>query len=321
MKRLFYSIIALSIFLNACESKKESGTKTVIPAAVRTDGARIIFPPDSAALGYFLTSEVITENISAAYAAPAAVAVHVAQSEVDSGRKTVLFDDPDMNATYTLFLQDLINIKQAQITLSRVKDLAQHGAATAKDVQEAETNLADEQAAVSEQEAKLKLAGLDPGTLVNPPSGITWLICEIPEAQIAHIRVGLDCKLKFSAYGDELFSGKVDGIGEEVDRVTRMVKARILLPNKSNRIKVGMFATALFSLNEGKSISVPQTALVNVQGKDYVFVKISPSVFERRDVLTGQQIESRIIVLSGLKSGDKVVVKGAMQLKGISFGY
>lgn len=322
MKKIIVTLSVSITLCMACSLKKSEiagnqGNRQVI----RVEGTKIIFPPRDETLGFFLTDTVRTENVSAVYAAPTSVAVVIIKSNIQENRNTVLFDDPDLNANYTLFIQHLVNIKQAQVTLDRIKDLSLHGASPAKEVQDAETNLADEEAAISEHEAKFKLAGLNPESLQSPISGNAWLICEIPEAQIAHIQVNLPCTLKFTAFGEEVFNGRVNGIGEEVDRVTRMVKVRVLLPNQDNRIKVGMFATATFTLSEGKSIAIPQNAVVDVSSKDYVFVKTSENTFDRREVFTGQQIGDRIIVLDGIKTGEVVVVKGAMQLKGLSFGY
>jgi len=58
-----------------------------------------------------------------------------------------------------------------------------------------------------------------------------------------------------------------------------------------------------------------------VQGKDYMFVATTPNTFERKEVLIGQQLDSKVVVLHGLNENDKVVIKGAMELKGLSFGY
>jgi RND family efflux transporter MFP subunit len=165
------------------------------------------------------------------------------------------------------------------------------------------------------------MAGLDPVKLRNPKSREAWLICEIPESQIAQVKQGMQCNVTFTAFGDQQFKGVVDGMGAAVDKVTRMIKLRVILGNPSNQFQVGMFANVSFLLKEGSAISVPITAIINVQGKDYVFVKTSANTFERRDVLVGQQLDDRAVVLHGINENEDVVSKGAMQMKGISFGY
>ena len=82
-----------------------------------------------------------------------------------------------------------------------------------------------------------------------------------------------------------------------------------------------MFATVSFDVKSGNALSIPVRAIVNVQGKDFAFVSTAPNVFERRALMLGQQVNDKAIVLHGLNAGDRVVIKGAMELKGISFGY
>jgi len=306
----------------SCQNKRTAEQlRRVSQPLVENEGKKIIFPDDSDQLKFFSTESARIQSIAANYSAPASVAVSIVQSSERSGRNTVLFDDADLNAAYTQFLQHIININQYKVNLVRVKDLAQHGAATGKEVLDAETQLANEEAAITEQEGRLKLAGLDPAKLRDPKSRDAWLICEIPESQIAQIKTGTQCTVTVTAFGDEKFKAVVDGIGAEVDKVTRMIKVRVILVNSANRYQVGMFANVSFLLNEGNTISVPISATVNVQSKDYVFVKTSKTTFERREILAGQQFDSRAVVLHGLRENEEVVSKGAMQMKGLSFGY
>ncbi len=114
---------------------------------------------------------------------------------------------------------------------------------------------------------------------------------------------------------------KIEAFGDVVDRVTRMVKLRISVANPQNVLKAGMFATAQFGIKESRYIAVPRDAFMTVQGKNYVFVKTSENIFERREVATGDQINNTIAVTSGLKENERVAIVGVMQLKGLSFGY
>lgn len=320
MKKLI--VVFFSVLVISCNSPKTTDQAKQVPQPrVEENGIKIIFPDDPEELKFFSTEKAKTENIAAQYKAPASVSVSIVQSSERGGRNTVLFDDADLNAAYTQFLQHIININQYKVNLTRVKDLAQHGAATGKEVLDAETQLANEQAAITEQEGKLKLAGLDPSKLRDPQVREAWLICEIPESQIAQVNKGLLCNVTFTAFGDKEFKGVVDGLGAGVDKITRMVKLRVILRNPSNQFQVGMFANVSFLLKEGNTISIPVSAIVNVQGKDYVFVKTSNTTFERREILTNQQLDNRALVLHGLAENEEVVIKGAMQMKGISFGY
>jgi membrane fusion protein, heavy metal efflux system len=315
-------LLLMAALISGCHKKENGPSQLPTTSAVVTEsGAKIKLPKDEKTLSFFETKKVKSENVSAHYTAPASVAVSILPGPAARTSNIVLFDNPDLNAAYTQFLQHLINIRTYNVNLARVKDLAEHGAATGKEVLDAETQLANEEAGITQQEAQLKLAGMEPQKLRDPIAKQVWLISEVPESQIAELQTGVRCTIRFTAYGDQEFTGTIDGMGSEVDNITRMVKVRVLVPNPANRFQVGMFATVSFVLQEGNAMSVPISSLVNVQGKDFAFVRLSETEFERRQLLLGQQLDDSMVVLRGLDENDQVVVKGAMQLKGISFGY
>ena len=315
-------IILLIGFLTcSCKEKEVQTTRTTPLPDIEQDGRKITFSNDPHTLSFFAVDTVRTENLAGTFEAPASVAVTIEGPAAQGERGTVLFDSPDLGSAYSAFLQHLINIRTNRLNLERVTDLSRHGAATGKEVLDAETQLANEEAAITEQEAKLRIAGLSPEALKNPSREEAWLLCEVPESQIQQLKVGTPCNVRFTAYPGETVSARVSGMGAEVDNITRLVKARVTLSNHTNKFQVGMFATVAFDMKAGNALSVPVRAIVNVQGKDFAFVASGANIFERREVLLGRQVNDKAIVLHGLNAGDRVVTKGVMELKGISFGY
>lgn len=336
IKKISYHLLVLSTLLS-CGGKDLAVTIKTTEKAKVTEGGKIIsFPADTATTNFFTTEKVEISNLKAEYSAPAKVAATIVKSEENNAHNLVLFDNPDLTANYTTFIQHRININQIQnvnikqktIELERFKDLAANGAATQRDVLDAQTalsmentNLQNEKAAITEHEAKLKLAGFNPEALLNAKTGYVWLICDVPESQMNKLKLGNNCSVRVASFPDESFTGKIEAFGDVVDNLTRMIKMRISLFNQDGRMKAGMFAVVSFGVSEGELLSVPGSAIVTVQGRNYVFLRKSATEFERREVLSGQQINDRIIIYSGLNTGDQVVTHGAMQLKGLSFGY
>ncbi|MEO8472086.1 MAG: efflux RND transporter periplasmic adaptor subunit [Chryseolinea sp.] len=318
-KMLVFGVIFLSVL--SCKKKEHKVEPSTPLPVVDASGGKITFPNDAKSLSFFEMDTVKDENLAALYQAPASVAVTITSPVISGGRNTVLFDNPDLGSTYSAFLQHLINIRTHKLNLDRIQDLSQHGAATGKEVLDAETQLANEEAAITEQEAKLKIAGLDPEVLKNPSKQEAWLLCEVPESQIQNMKIGTNCGITFTAYPNDVLPAHISGLGAEVDNITRLVKVRVVLANPSNKFQVGMFASVEFNIKEGKVLSIPISAVVNVQGKDYAFIRTSNTTFERREMLLGQQLDKKVVVLHGLSSGEIVAVKGAMELKGLSFGY
>lgn len=313
-------LLLLTLLLVACKDKPKPVAVSVPRPTVSPDGGRVTFP-DAAMMQAFATQPAHPETIQTDFAAPGHVAAMVLRSTETPAERLVLFDDPGLSDNYTAILQHRINIQTQQGNLGRVRDLQAHGAASGKEVIEAQTQLANEQAAIITDEATLKLAGFDPEALRRARPNTILVVCEIPENQLGSIRKGLVCTLDFTAFPNERFTGRIDAVNDYVDNTTRQIKLRIAVGNPDGRLKAGMFATVQFGVLEGRMMTIARDAIVTVQGRDYVFVKTSPQAIERRAVQLGQQRADRVVVQSGLRENDAVVVANVLQLKGLSFGY
>lgn len=316
------SILSYCFSMISCQKHTNKiEVKTIEKPRITELGKLITFPNDSVTLANFKTSKANNANLSEGLTAPARVIASVINNIHNKDYNLILFSDPELTANFSMYLERLVNIKTYQINLSRTKDLFENGAATNKDVIEANTLLQNEEAAIIENEAKFLLAGLEPEIIKNAREGIVWVICDIPEDQINKLKIGNNSELTFQSFKDEIFIGKIEAIGEVVDNITRMVKLRISVNNYKHKIKAGMFANVVFKVSEGNFLNVSKNSIVTVQGKEYVFIQTSANTFERREVSTGQQINDRIIIFKGIKEGEEVVIEGVMQLKGLSFGY
>jgi membrane fusion protein, heavy metal efflux system len=63
------------------------------------------------------------------------------------------------------------------------------------------------------------------------------------------------------------------------------------------------------------ALSIPVSALIEEQGIFYVYVQVEGEAFEKREVKLGVSDGIRIQVLSGVSEGERVVSKGAYQVK------
>lgn len=314
------SIVLLVFAVFACKEKAKPVVTSIPRPTVSTDGNKITFP-DAVMIRSFKTQPAEPEAIRTDFAAPGHIAAMVLRSVENPAERLVLFDEPNLADNYTAILQHRINIQTQRGNLERVKDLQAHGAASGKEVIEAQTQLANEEAAIISDEATLKLAGFDPEALRRAKPNTILVVCEIPENQFGSIKKGLPCTLNFTSFPNERFEGRIDDINDYVDNTTRQIKLRISVSNPDGRLKAGMFATVQFGVTEGKFMTVSRDAVVTVQGRDYVFVQTGPQTIERRAVQLGQQRADRIVVQSGLRENEPVVVANVLQLKGLSFGY
>ena len=62
-------------------------------------------------------------------------------------------------------------------------------------------------------------------------------------------------------------------------------------------------------------ISVPRSALTEEQGSFYVYLQLDEECYRKQLVTPGVDNGERVQILSGLKPGDRLVVRGAYQVK------
>jgi membrane fusion protein, heavy metal efflux system len=317
------SILIFAILLIFACSKKESAKQNKLSERpVITELGKIVtFPQNKQSIQFIKDTFAITEKLKADLSAPAKVVASVVDNIDKKAQNLVLFSDPELTANFSMYLERLINLKTFRLNLDRAQDLFSNGAATGREVIEAQTLLQNEEAAIIENESKFILAGLDPHDFQNHQIGTVWIISDIPEDDITKFKSGTKCTIKFKSYEHNLFYGMIEEIGEVVDNVTRMVKLRIEMKNKDKMVKPGMFATIKFGVTEGTYLCVPSNSIVTVQGKEYVFVRKNDYLFERREVGTGQEMGHKTVVFSGITENERVVTEGVIQLKGLSFGY
>jgi cobalt-zinc-cadmium efflux system membrane fusion protein len=137
-----------------------------------------------------------------------------------------------------------------------------------------------------------------------------WIDANVFEKDLQQVRTGQEVKLTVPAFPGSTFSGKVILINSVVDPDTRTVKVRTEVANPDGRLKPDMFANVqiVTALNR-TAISIPQSAVLNDEGKTVVFVAAGNS-YQKRQVQAGIQNNDRVEIIDGLAAGDKVVVKG-----------
>ena len=81
------------------------------------------------------------------------------------------------------------------------------------------------------------------------------------------------------------------------------------------RSRAGMLAQVNLRVAATEGLSVPAAAVLIKDGKRrVVYVERADGSYEARDVQTGRNRDGRVIILQGLKAGERVVVRGALLL-------
>lgn len=137
-----------------------------------------------------------------------------------------------------------------------------------------------------------------------------WIDANVFEKDLERVRRGQEVKVLVPAFPGTTFSGTVILVSSVVDPETRTVKVRTELANPDGRLKPDMFANVQIITDLHRTaISIPQSAVLDDNGKSVVFVS-EGSGYVKRGVNLGIQGNGRVEIIEGLQAGDKVVVKG-----------
>jgi cobalt-zinc-cadmium efflux system membrane fusion protein len=142
-----------------------------------------------------------------------------------------------------------------------------------------------------------------------------WVTTNIPEAYIRHCRIGGGVQVELTAFPGETFTGRVTQIADTLDPQMRTVKVRAELNNPQGRFLPEMYGQVHYLDGQHLAPVVNSASVVQFDGKSYVFIEQSPGTFARREVIAGRRFGEKLIIMSGLKSGDRIATEGAIYLR------
>ena len=169
-----------------------------------------------------------------------------------------------------------------------------------------------------------------PGQTVGPTTNLftvadlrnVWITVDVYEGDLSLVRRGAGATVMPSALPGESFTGQVTYAGGVVDTASHTFKVRVEVANSSLRLRPGMFAQVRLQ-TAGKpgtgsgTITVPEMAVQDVNGRQVVFVAGPRSgQYIVRPVTIGPRAGGGTVVVNdGLNAGERIVTKGAFQLK------
>lgn len=144
---------------------------------------------------------------------------------------------------------------------------------------------------------------------------IVRMVANLVEKDFRRVQQGLEATVEVDAFPGEQFSGTISRVSPVFDAATRTATMEIEVPNPGYRLKPGMYArVAMLVDRQADALTVPKTALIDVDGKRGVYV-IDQNVARFRPIRTGLQDVERVQVLEGVDEGQRVVTIGALAIK------
>jgi membrane fusion protein, heavy metal efflux system len=143
-----------------------------------------------------------------------------------------------------------------------------------------------------------------------------WVEAPVFEKDLGRVKKDVAAIFTTAAFPDKEFQGRLVSIGSVVDEQTRAATAVFEVNNASGDLKLGMQANLRLGVGtKTKVLLVPKESILDNEGKKIVYVLRTGEEFERRDVVVGDEYGGKVAIVSGVKTGERVVTQGAYQLK------
>lgn len=240
-----------------------------------------------------------------------------------------------------------VRYQDAKKNLERMQSLFEQGAISEQQLEGAEiqVELADPEvsaAQIKQSEASLQMVQTQlNNTVITAPVGgiisarnveigemagqtpvvsivdIDKVIVEVnvTEGQVNKLAKGQKVDVEVAAVSDKLFAGTILSISPAADAQTRLFQVRIEISNKDHKLKPGMFAQVKLSTEKKFGVVVISKEAIIERDKEKIVFVVQNNVAIQKEVITGISDDNKVEVLSGLSSGEQLVIKGQHKLQ------
>ncbi len=153
---------------------------------------------------------------------------------------------------------------------------------------------------------------VEAGTVVAQivPDGGLIAEVDLVGPDIARVKPGLPARVRYIAWDDALFSGRVVRLAPSVDPVTRTLSAEVAVENRDGMLRPGMFVEVAIVAERREDVPVvPREAVAERGGRKVVFT-VNGQAAKQNDVALGLGDDAVVEVVSGIEAGDRIVVRG-----------
>lgn len=236
-------------------------------------------------------------------------------------------------------------LELAKIDMERKRDLVAKKAVAASDLDAAQSEFRQAEAAVEEVKAiigRKRIAApfdgvlgirqvnvgqyLNPGAPIIPLQSLDPIYVEfaLPQQHLETIAPGKKLRVTASGLTGQEFSGEITAIDSRVDEASRNILVQGTVPNPDHKLRPGMFVGIEVLLPEQEGVlAVPSSAVNYAPYGDSVYVvkeQAGPDgkptkMVQQQIVRLGTTRGDLVTLVSGVKAGDEVVSSGTFKLR------
>jgi membrane fusion protein (multidrug efflux system) len=141
------------------------------------------------------------------------------------------------------------------------------------------------------------------------------IVLGLPERDVIYCKPGQSVGIRFDAYPEKNLLGVIHRVATTSEHETRTFPTEIRIDNSEGIFKPGMIARALLVRKEyPNALTVPLFAIMSNEEERFVFV-LEEDRAVQRTIEVGFFQRGRVLVTSGLKPGENVIVSGQRDLR------
>ena len=252
---------------------------------------------------------------------------------VKKGTTLVTLDAGDLRAQLT---QSEAAAKLAKQNFERIQSLRTKQLVSVQAFDEAHSRMIEAEAKEKLDRVRLQKAVLrapftgmlgvrrvSPGDYVAPGQDIVNLESidpikvelRLPETYARELAPGKSIRVRVDAFPGESHVGEIYVIDPRVDVTTRTLLVRAKIPNKENKLRPGMFASAVVELaRRENAVLIPEQALLP-SGQDQFVFRVIDGKAVRTKVSVGVRHKGEVEILSGVQAQEMVVTAGLQKVR------
>jgi membrane fusion protein (multidrug efflux system) len=146
-------------------------------------------------------------------------------------------------------------------------------------------------------------------------NSIIYSDLKIPETFAPFIKKGLPIVASFSGSKNRTYNGKVYAVSSRINAETRSLLIRVMIENENSELIPGSLLEVVINYNERNSLGIPDTSLMIVGNKTYVYKVSEDNIADKTEIEIGIRDDGFIEVISGLSEGETIVAEGLKKVR------
>jgi len=141
-------------------------------------------------------------------------------------------------------------------------------------------------------------------------NSIIYSDLKIPETFAPFMKKGLPIMARLSGSKNRVYNGKVYAVSSRINAETRSLLIRVMIENENSELIPGSLLEVIINYNERNSLGIPDTSLMIVGNKTYVYKVSEDNIADKTEIEIGIRDSGFIEVISGLSEGETIVAEG-----------